>query len=254
MTFSLKAFDFWRRKVLQDLRDAFKGPYYELEGMSFLVPMGAPPGERRSLARGQYEAPERALLKTYLPKDCPVIELGGSYGIVSNTIRRQLDADVTLVIVEANESLIGTCAHNVSLAGDSAQTRLVHAALGYSESGVVEFALGSGHHNSKVAVQGEGGLPVRAVTLEGLLAQYVPDGSFSLICDIEGAELELLRREQAVMVGCRCLVLEVHPDAFAAAGTSLEEVEGLILSCGLTIVERQENVIAAIRLAEQVHS
>lgn len=250
MSSVLKRIDYLRRKYVQDLRDKIRGPFYTLDGVSFLVPAGSPPGERRSLAKGRYEAPERALVSKYLPADLPTIELGGCYGIVSNTIRRKLNSDVMQVVVEANPALISTCAYNLSQAGALDKTRLINAALGYSDDGQVTFVLGSGHHNSHVSKSAGAEaktVTVGTVSVAGLAKTYIEGTAFNLVCDIEGAELALLRNEQSTLKHCQCLICEVHPDVFEAEGSSLDEVKSMIEQAGLEIVEQQENVIAAIR-------
>jgi FkbM family methyltransferase len=246
----MKTLDYIRRKWQQDLRDMVFGHNYVLDGQNFLVPKSASLVARRAIQKGLYEWPERLLVSKFLPKDLTVLELGGSYGIVSNIIRRHIDIDVRQIVVEANSDLIPICAHNVSLAGVTENTYLLSAALGYSESGFLQFDLGSGHHSSRLVCPNKFSSEAREVpviTMSSLVDKYTEGACFSLVCDIEGAELEMLRRDGDALKKCKCLILETHPSVFSEMGSSIEEAEALISAAGLKIVAREQDVLVAIR-------
>lgn len=240
--------DFSLRRFRQFMGDLSRGGTYSLDGTAFSVPNTAPLSARKALTKGTYEKAERDLVREWLPADLPAIELGGSYGIVSHTIRTALSPDARLVVVEANPALIETCTANLSLAGQADRTKVVAAALAYGDARTVRFAVTEAQHTSHVTDNADepgGTIEVPAVTLAGLLKTEGIDGPFSLVCDIEGAELALLRNEPEVLKSCACLVMELHPQAFRAAGSSLHEVTDLIGKAGLEIVEQREQVIVA---------
>ncbi len=248
MQIDFKRLDYYRRKALLDLRDMIRGPRYTLDGMTFTVPRGAPPGPRKQLIRGTYEKAERELVGKWLPADLATIELGGSYGIVSYTIRKALAPDARLVVVEANPGLIETCRANLALAGPMDRTSIIAAALAYDDAETVRFSVTEAHHTSHVTDRADtaaGTIEVPAITLSDLLAREGIDGAFSLVCDIEGAELELLRNETEALKSCACMVMELHPLAFRSAGSSLHEVMTRIEDAGLEIVDQREQVIVA---------
>jgi len=226
------------------------GPYYTLEGQCFLVPKSAPVGAKRALSQGRYEAPERLLVRKYLPTNTPVIELGGSYGVVSNVIHRHISSDVLHVIVEANADLLPICAHNVFLAGSIETVEFLNVAIGYSPDGYLQFEVGTCHHGNKISTSNTAAVPTRMVksmSLGDLTKRYFDNSEYSLVCDIEGGELEMLRRDGAALKNCNCLVLEIHPVVFSEMGSSVEEVEALIRAAGLTIVAREHDVLVATR-------
>jgi len=246
----IKKLDYIRRKWSQDFRDMVLGPYYTLDEQSFLIPKDASLVARRALQKGLYELPERQLVSKFLPKDLTVLELGGSYGVVSNIIRRHIENDTTHVVVEANSNLIPICAYNVSLAGVTEKTHILNAALGYSENGFIQFDLGSGHQSSRLVSKHKytsGARSVSGITLASLVQKYTNEDYFCLVCDIEGGEIAMLRRETAVLQKCRCLVLEIHPDLFFEMESSVEEVKDLIAAAGLKIVARDQDVLVALR-------
>lgn len=246
----LKKIDYLRRKLKQGLRDFVMGPYYVLEGQCFLVPKSAPVGARLGLSQCRYEAPERRLLRKFLPTDMPVIELGGSYGIVSNVIRRHISPDQLHVIIEANADLLPICAHNVFLAGSFETVEFMNVAIGYSCDGYLQFEVSNSHHGNKISTSKIEDVPtrmVKAMSLSDLTKKYVCKSEYSLVCDIEGAELEMLRRDGGALKKCKCLILETHPSVFSEMGSSVEEVMDLIAAAGLKIVARDQDVLVALR-------
>ncbi len=247
--FKFSRIDYFRRKVVQDLRDAVVGPRYTMEGTTYTVPRGGPPAPRRAISRGTYEKNERDLLRAHLPRDLPVIELGGSFGIVSHTIRTHIAPEQTLVVVEANPGLIATCAANVGLGGSLARTHVINAALAYGQTRV-RFQVDEAIHTSHIVpgdATGPNVIDVAAVTIRSLRADHGITGRYCIVCDIEGAELFLMRGDAADLADCAAMVMELHPTAYPAMGGSVDELITRLADCGMQIVERRADVIAARR-------
>ncbi len=238
-----------RRRVFLDLHDRVFGSGYRMDGANFSMPLGSHPSPRRAILRGTYEENERALIKAHLPQDLPAIELGGSYGIVSHAIRRALSPGSQLVVVEANPNLIATCRTNVSLGGAVDRTTVVQAAVAYGGARV-RFKLTKNVHTSHLVfddVPGEGIVDVPSVTLQSLRVAQQISGPFSLICDIEGAELLVLRNDAAALADCAMIIMETHPPAYATMGGSMDEVLSRLSDLGFHIFDRRAEVIAARR-------
>lgn len=134
--FKYSRLKYLRRRLFLDIRDRWLGGTYPMDGVNFTMPLGSHPSPRRAVLRGDYEANERELIAAHLPPDLPVIELGGSYGIVSHAIRKRLAPTSTLVVVEANPTMIRTCRANVALGGSPERTHVVQAALAYGDARV----------------------------------------------------------------------------------------------------------------------
>jgi FkbM family methyltransferase len=247
--FKYSRLKYLRRRLFLDMRDRWFGGTYPMDGVSFSMPLGSHPSPRRAVLRGDYEANERQLIAAHLPPDLPAIELGGSYGIVSHAIRARLAPTATLVVVEANPALIPTCTANVALGGSPARTHVVQAALAYGNA-QVRFKLTANVHTSHLVFDGSTGpdiVDVASVTLQSLRATHGITGPFSLICDIEGAELFLLRNDAAALADCAMVIMETHPGAYPAMGGTLDEVTLRLSDLGLDIFDRRSDVIAARR-------
>jgi FkbM family methyltransferase len=180
------------------------------------------------LILGKYEAHERQLIQKYLPLDEPVIELGGSIGVVACTINRRLVAPVQHIVVEANPDLIPTLKKNRDING--CQFEIIEAAIGYGSPSITFFTdedslTGSIYHTKGRAIE----VPVQ--TLQSI-AEKAKFRHFNLISDIEGSEIGLIDHEMDF--------IREH------VGIILMELHGFIASYGsegvqLTIETLKEN-------------
>jgi Methyltransferase FkbM domain len=85
---------------------------------------------------------------------------------------------------------------------------------------------------------------VPATTLRQVMVD-LDVGNFDLVCDIEGAELDLIRNDADILSRCRLAIVEIHPDVFADKGASEQEFIALLVRAGLEIVDRDANVLVA---------
>ena len=236
-------------RAFMDLRDLALGPRYRIEGARLSLPRGGNAFIKLALISDAYERDEREMIKAFLPPDLPVIELGGSYGVVSFTIRRCLMADQTLVVVEANPAVLPICQANVAVAGATDRTRVVHAALAYGDS-TVRFKITGNVHTSHLVFDGSTGpgiVDVPSANLQSLRETNAITGPYSLVCDIEGAELLMLRNDAQALSDCHLLIMETHPDAYAAMDGSLAEVFGHLDRLGFRVFNKRTDVVMARR-------
>lgn len=186
-----------------------------------------------------YELPERDLAHRHIPRDRPVIELGGSIGVISCVVNRLLSDPAAHVAVEASPEVLPTLAVNRDLNG--CRFEILPGALAYGAD-TVKFYLGENLHEGSLVHRGGRPVDVRAHSLES-----IADGrrweEFSVICDIEGAELDLVDNELEVLsTRAVFLLMEIHP---AFVGT--EETEAMLArlrQVGFVERERREDVFA----------
>jgi len=72
-----------------------------------------------------------------------VIELGGSIGVISCLIRRHIDEDRKLIVVEADPRLVPALQANLDANGCSADVTVLGGAISYGGTDKVEFAVGA---------------------------------------------------------------------------------------------------------------
>jgi FkbM family methyltransferase len=241
----------WRR--LRQAVNELGGATYELDGAVFDLPSWAD-DIKRNILRGNYEKAERSLVNEWIAGDRPVVELGGSFGIVSGVTARRLSPESLQVVVEANPILVKFCQRNAQRQRENgAPVVAVHAAVAYGSEDHVEFVPSDGFLGSRLAARpGEAGaIRVPAISLSRILGDYLAEGPYDLICDIEGAEFDLFRHDAAGLERCRVAIVEFHPEAFAARGKSEEAFLALMDKAGFEIAARKENVVVGRRRAKQ---
>jgi FkbM family methyltransferase len=180
-----------------------------IDGRSFFFPPAWNPFLSGLAWLGVYETAERYAIARFLPRSIPVVELGGSAGIVACVTNRLLTDPSRHAVVEANPQMIPILERNRDRNGCRFVT--LHAALAYGgesiEFGVSDDFLAS----SLAAAANTNRVSVPAVSL----AKIMTDAGYercSVVCDIEGAEVALLKNEGALFErAVEAFLLEVHP-------------------------------------------
>lgn len=162
------------------------------------------------LVRG-YESSEYRFVRKYLPRDCDVVELGGSLGVISCTIRRHIEAERKLVIVEADPRLAASLTRNLKLNNCERNSIVEHKAISYSGDATVSFALGETSVSGRIAEHGAGlrTVEVDATSLSGLLETHQLT-DYCLVSDIEGVEWQIVAHDFEALAKARVIVMETH--------------------------------------------
>ncbi len=235
--------DFFRRiRVKRHL--SRHGANFQYHGLSVSFEGDVELSTANALIRGKYEREEAGLILEHLPPDLPVIELGGSLGVVSRLIRSRLAPGVKHLIVEANAELVGTCRRNASIGSAAGSTEVVNAALFYGGP-VARFRIGQEPHaNSLDTGAGEGKVvEVPAVSLAELQRQIGDPPRVTLVADIEGAEFDLFSQEGEALQSVELAIVELHPRDYVRRGRSEKAMLDLIDWAGFTVVERRADVV-----------
>jgi FkbM family methyltransferase len=201
------------------------GNTVSIDGSRFFV--GAPvigTALKSHLLLGDYETGERAAIARLVNPSLPVIELGGCLGVVAALTNRRLLRRDRHVVVEANPDLLPVLRRNRDRNG--AQFEIVHAAVAYGCE-TIDFYDGGHFLAGRVAGKGGRRVTVPAVTLERLVDRFRIDRC-TLICDIEGAERDVIHRDLNVLEDrVATLIIEWHPyvtgpDAVASLRRQIE--------------------------------
>jgi FkbM family methyltransferase len=159
------------------------------------------------LLSGKHEAPERALVRQFVNPALPLVELGGALGVVSCIANRLLTDPDRHVVVEANPSLIPVLAANRDLNGS--RFTVLNRVVGYDQP-FASFPIARNVLASSLRVETGHRVTVPTTSLAGILDEFGFDRS-TVICDIEGAEAELIRRESATLASrVDTIIIEVH--------------------------------------------
>jgi FkbM family methyltransferase len=187
------------------------------------------------LALGRYEWQERTALRSFLDPDLAVIDCGASIGVLSCLANGRLHRPERHIAIEANPLLIPILNSNRDL--NRRRFRVEHGALAYGTD-TVSFGVESDFLISSVSSHHQQQVDVPALRLRDVINKYDCQPC-TLLCDIEGAEHDMLRNEEDVLQRCvRWLIIETHKNS---AGADLHaDVFGLLTSGGFTHMWSEE--------------
>jgi FkbM family methyltransferase len=160
-----------------------------------------------------YESGEYRFVRRYVPANIDVVELGGSMGIISCTIRRNMDANHRLIVVEADPRLADVLERNLAINGCSDGVFVERKAISYSGEATVSFAQGETSVSGRLSQGGndEVSITVPATTLAKLIGDHgLTD--YALVSDIEGVEWNMINNDLDAMAKARVIVIETHAD------------------------------------------
>lgn len=190
------------------------------------------------MRRGAYESAERELIRKHLPADRPVVELGGCVGVVSCITNRMLDARDRHVVVEANPRLIEALEKN--RARTHAAFDVLHAAVAYGRD-EIEFFL-----NDEVMASSTSRTGQRVVVPTTTLQTICRARNFervSLVCDIEGSEIDLIAAEIDFLRGSvGWFFVEFHPGTSTPA--EIAEAQARLADAGFELADESADTRA----------
>ena len=176
-------------------------------------------GHKSTLAFGLHEMEERELVRRWVPSDIPVLELGGGLGVVSCLTNHKLANRAKHIVVEANPLMATALDRNRDL--NNCAFRVVNKAIAYDcdhvDLNIFDEFVGSSVKNIEIykttlgsALQG-GKVSIQTTTVNKLLDEFdFPEAG--IVCDIEGAELDVVEREfGALGPRIRFFLAEMHP-------------------------------------------
>ena len=181
---------------------------------------------RIELMTNKYELAERRAVAQYLERDLPVVELGGSMGVVACVTNKLLTHPTSHVVVEANPMAIPELEANRKLNG--CHFEIVNCAIAYGV-GSVTFRPSTGLAGNSITRDGDQP-PVTVNTCS--LGELVRDRGFkrfNLVCDIEGLEYDLVLQEPEVLKDASTIIMETHArfigeEKFGDMMTKLQEL------------------------------
>jgi FkbM family methyltransferase len=165
---------------------------------------------RARVLRGRYERSERELLRIWLNPQAPVIELGGGLGIVATIVNHKLARPRDHLVVEANPSLIPVLEQHKRLNG--AGFTVLNRAIDYSGQPLVSLCVDGDFISGRIGPDGADVFRVQATTLRSLAEEQRWERA-TLVCDIEGAEADLVEHDADTLARWfDLLVIEAHPE------------------------------------------
>jgi FkbM family methyltransferase len=229
----------WLR--LQVLAKGHK-PEVRLDRCTFSLAAIADASTRIELITRKYEAPERRLVARHIKRSLPVVELGGSMGVVACVTNKLLKDPTAHVVIEANPLAVPVLELNKKL--NRSQFEIVNQAIAYGATSVT-FHPSSKLCESSITIAGDQpAVSVQATQLSELVRQR-GFSRFNLVCDIEGLEYELVCHEPEALKNAEIIIMETHSRFIGEEKTSfaMSRLEQL----GFRIVEKTGFVVVLER-------
>lgn len=162
--------------------------------------------------QNKYEHQEAQFINQYLPKDQPVVELGGGLGFISVFADKHILPSYQVTVVEANEELIPVINSTANL--NNSNLSVIHAAYA-PDANEVDLMLSDDFVASSTETKPTQRPEIQSVPTISLedISEKFQYGEKSLICDIEGAEFKLVddREEiQCMIENFSTLIIEIH--------------------------------------------
>ena len=192
---------------------------------------------------GFYEGAEIRLIKKYFPNDTPVIELGSSLGIISSTVISCLNENILLTCVEANPHLqeyinINISKHNLA----RNNFKIISAAIAYNTNGFIDLNISNNNTASSI-VNNADHINLKTTKVKAITLDEIINIPYTLICDIEGAEIDILKNDIKSLMNCKHLFIELHKTNYNGKNYGVSELKEIILSeLGFKLVEQDGNV------------
>lgn len=189
---------------------------------------------------GLYEKAERTFVRKYVNNDLDIIELGSSIGVVSIEAGRKL-TDRKLICVEPNPNFKRIIEDNLSANGIR-NFHVVSAALS-SQGDYISFKPGESNIVGKVTNESDkDAIKVKSISLSDIVKDFNVE-NFALICDIEGAEADLIINDADALHKCRLIIMEVHKSTFNDVPYDVDDIVGLVQMQGFEVRDSRGPVV-----------
>lgn len=194
------------------------------------------PSVKASLFWRLYESAEIEFVQQYLNPEFDVIELGSSIGVLTSHMARKLATSNRIICVEANPRLLSQIERNVRLNSPTANITILHKAIEYSSIShtSIEFGVRERNIDSKVEINtGESASSYRVQVPIISLSEIIEKsgiGTYTLVSDIEGAEVGMLLSEDKSLQKCRQMIIELHKSRYQGQLFTISDITQLLVN------------------------
>jgi FkbM family methyltransferase len=222
----------------------------ELDGCTFSLQTIPDSFTKLFLLTNRYELPERRAVARHLRRDLPVIELGGALGVVACITNKLLTNPAAHVVVEANPLAIPLLKLNKE--SNHCGFEIVNRAIAYGVETVtfrptIDLASNSIEADGTQLEGTEKPVTVEASQLGRLVTEH-GFSRFSLVCDIEGKEYDLVCHEIEVLKRADAIIMETH--ARMIGKEKIKLMMNKLTDLGFEIVEEDGYVTTLRQSAE----
>lgn len=222
-----------KRRVLKYVKK--NGWRFNYCSIDFEVPPNTEIDVANALIKEKYEKEEILMINSNVPPNNSVIELGGSFGIVSGVISKNLNQGVEHIIVEANPLITEVCLKNAEAGSANTNITVVQKAISYKEK-IVNFNIANNPHSSSLFDLPDKKvnkiIKIPSTTLSEIYQSLKNPKDYTLVCDIEGGEEDMAKYDIGTMARAKTIIMELHPNLLQIGYSQIPiqmENEGFIM-------------------------
>ena len=182
--------DFIRKRRVSNYVNR-NGWYFNYQNIEFQLPSNTEIDVANALMKGKYEKEEIQMISSHVPPNRSVIELGGSFGIVSGVISKNLNNEQEHIIIEANPLLSEVCLANAKAGSSNTNISIVQKAICYSGK-MIEFNISNNPHASslfnlpdKTVIKT---INIASTTLNEIYQSLKKPKDYTLVCDMRAVK------------------------------------------------------------------
>lgn len=210
------------------------------------------PMDYLNLLQGRYEGAEVEILRNHFRPAAAIIEIGANIGYVARiAMEEKLQAGGRYIAVEPNPRAQAALEINLSRSLRRDPTKefmIVAAAVDAPEyerdnaTFIMRPNLSSGlpMHTATQKLGREDSAIVRATSLGALMAQYAPGGA-ALICDAEGAEIDMVLKDAGAFKNIDQMSIELHEKSITGREETPAQVLMALQKMGFSVGARVSN-------------
>jgi FkbM family methyltransferase len=188
---------------------------------------------------GIYESAEYRFCKKYIDINSNVIELGSSIGLIS-TIISKYKKPKKIITVEANPDLINVIESNFNR-NNVINYTIINKAISSSNKNKFWFCYGNDNTTGYISLNSTlDSIPVDSTTLLDILKFYTFK-TYTLVCDIEGAEVNILFNDTSAFSNCNLMIIELHEVNYNDKIYHIDELLKQITKIGFKQIDRYGN-------------
>lgn len=182
-----------------------------------------------------YEGQEaRSVIKYIQPNDV-VVELGSSIGAIGSVIGKKIGSSGMLYSVEGNKDLIPLIETNFKL-NKVPNYKIIDGCIGNSQTSLWFVKSRENTHGYITDQFINGGLPISSITLSEILKQEEIE-EFVLVCDIEGAEIDILLKDKSSLNKCKLVIIETHKVSRSGVQYDSDYMKNIFLELNFELID-----------------
>ncbi len=221
---------------------------FKTQEFEYVVPLNFDPITKFLMKFNIYEKKERSLIKHMLD-NTDIIEAGAGIGLISMYLKKKINNN-RLIMIEPNVEMNNIIKNNFLLNNfEKEDIHIMNFGLSDSEKKGVEFqkfesdmANTINKDTLEYNFKRKNVEKIDTISIDTIIKKFDVT-YFQLVLDIEGEEVNVLKKNNEWLKNCKSILLENH-----LPKEKLNELNNFIINKGFKIINKTENVFLFIKI------